>query len=120
MSLQSDNALMTVELQRQRDELLAACQAFIVYHEDNTDGDDVATMLNYAEAKDKIFAAVANATRKPEPETEYQKVIRTGVRPAIWPPILMTSEELLHFRAAHGIVEPLTNAEMIDETNFRR
>ncbi len=31
-------------------------------------------------------------------ETEYQKALRTGVKPAIWPPISMTSDELLHFR----------------------
>lgn len=31
-------------------------------------------------------------------ESEYQKALRTGVKPDIWPPIMMTGEELQHFR----------------------
>jgi hypothetical protein len=40
---------------------------------------------------------------EPPPESEYEKAIRTGVKPAIWPPIVMTREELNHFRATHGM-----------------
>ena len=39
----------------------------------------------------------------PEPESAYQKAIRTGKRPAIWPPIVMTRDDLEHFRRTHGI-----------------
>ena len=39
---------------------------------------------------------------EPLPESEYEKAIRTGVKPAIWPPVVMTREELNHFRAMHS------------------
>lgn len=39
----------------------------------------------------------------PPKETEYAKALRTGVKPAIWPPIVMTREELEHFRQSVGI-----------------
>lgn len=42
---------------------------------------------------------------EPPSESQYEKAIRTGVKPAIWPPIMMTWEELNHFRASHGMVE---------------
>ena len=38
--------------------------------------------------------------RTEPPESEYWKAIRTGKKPAIWPPITMTQEELDHFRSA--------------------
>lgn len=36
-------------------------------------------------------------------ETPYQRAIRTGVKPKIWPPIVMTWDDLQHFRSKHGI-----------------
>lgn len=62
--------------------------------------------------KNKIEAAInllkANGYMVSEPpqelqETQYQKAIRTGIKPAIWPPISMTGDDLQHFRATHGI-----------------
>jgi hypothetical protein len=41
--------------------------------------------------------------RPPEPESPYAKYLRTGNKPKIWPPLVMTREELDHFRATHGI-----------------
>lgn len=38
-----------------------------------------------------------------EKESEYAKALRTGVKPAIWPPIMMSREELEHFRSANGL-----------------
>lgn len=32
-------------------------------------------------------------------ETEYWKAIRTGKKPPVWPPLIMTRDELEHFRA---------------------
>lgn len=43
--------------------------------------------------------AKAKACAEPV-ETEYRKALRTGVMPAIWPPIVMTEEDLQHFRGA--------------------
>ena len=34
----------------------------------------------------------------PKPEGEYTKAMRTGVKPEIWPPIVMSRAELDHFR----------------------
>jgi len=43
-------------------------------------------------------------TEPEEPqETPYQKAIRTGKKPRIWPPIVMTQDDLQHFRTTHGI-----------------
>lgn len=41
------------------DELVQACKLFEAYDIDDTDGDSVATMLNYADAKEAIFAVLA-------------------------------------------------------------
>lgn len=45
------------------DYLVAACQAFAVYDSDDNhnDGDDVALMLDYADAREKIKAVLAKA-----------------------------------------------------------
>ncbi len=40
---------------------------------------------------------------KPPAESEYRKALRTGKKPSIWPPIVMTRDDLNHFRAAHGL-----------------
>jgi hypothetical protein len=32
------------------------------------------------------------------PESNYRKALRTGIKPDIWPPILMSQEDLDHFR----------------------
>lgn len=51
----------------------------------------------------KLLKEKGYTVMPPEPqETEYQKAIRTGKKPAIWPPIMMTREDLNYFRAAHG------------------
>jgi hypothetical protein len=43
--------------------------------------------------------------KPPQPqETEYQKAVRTGIKPRIWPPITMTMDDLDHFRASRGFV----------------
>jgi hypothetical protein len=42
--------------------------------------------------------------KEPE-ETEYRKAIRTGVIPEIWPPIMMTQDDLQHFSHTHGITK---------------
>lgn len=34
----------------------------------------------------------------PEPESEYAKAMRTGVIPDIWPPIVMSQDELEQWR----------------------
>lgn len=57
------------------------------------------------EAAIKLLKENGYAVEPPtEPkESEYEKAIRTGVRPDIWPPIVMTREELNHFRASNGL-----------------
>ena len=41
--------------------------------------------------------------KEPKPtESEYAKSIRTGVKPDIWPPLIMTRDDLKHFRCSHG------------------
>lgn len=60
----------------------------------------------------KVRGAIALLEKKgytvepPPQETEYRKTLRTGKKPAIWPPIVMTQEDLQHFRATHGITCP--------------
>jgi hypothetical protein len=54
--------------------------------------------------RDQLAQAIAAEQAKQTPaESAYEKAIRTGVKPAIWPPISMTAEELDHFRRTHGI-----------------
>lgn len=36
-------------------------------------------------------------------ETEYKKALHTEVKPIIWPPIVMTEDDLQHFRKSHGL-----------------
>ncbi len=51
----------------------------------------------------KLLKSEGYGITPPPPETEYEKALRTGIKPAIWPPIVMTREELEHFRASVGI-----------------
>lgn len=66
---------------------------------------EIARLMGGLTSDKKAEAARRNAKR-PRPgrkkETEYQKAIRTGIKPAIWPPIVMTREDLEHFRAHLG------------------
>lgn len=38
-----------------------------------------------------------------ESESEYAKALRTGIKPDIWPPVVMSREELEHFRRSVGV-----------------
>ena len=67
------------------------------------EGRGIDSMLSLRErlirAKDLLESYGYVVTMPPE-ESAYDKALRTGERPEIWPPIVMTREELDHFRAS--------------------
>lgn len=52
----------------------------------------------------RLLRAHGYTVTDPPKETAYAKALRTGVTPEIWPPIVMTRDELEHFRQSCGIV----------------
>ena len=56
-----------------------------------------------SEARSEAARRNGRMPKRPREETAYRKAIRTGIKPAIWPPIVMTAKDLKHFRQSHGI-----------------
>lgn len=58
-------------------------------------------MITKIEAAIKLLKQNGYIVTAPKPlrESEYQKALRTGIQPAIWPPIMMTKDDVDHFRA---------------------
>ncbi len=61
------------------------------------------------EAAIKLLEQNEYSVTAPPGESDYQKALRTGKKPAIWPPIVMTQDDLNHFRSTHGITLELSH-----------
>ena len=51
-----------------------------------------------SEARSEAARRNGRKPKRPREETAYRKAIRTGVKPTVWPPIVMTAADLKHFR----------------------